>query len=85
MDYWDTYYSGQTVLTGAPHWHMDPYGDILEEMQGLNTRLSLPARPLASSVVTSRLVSFVGASLIFAHRKGRNLLESIVKAYICIG
>ena len=44
-------------------------GDILEEMQGLNTRLSLTACPLASSMVTSRLVSFVGASLIFARRR----------------
>ena len=44
-------------------------GNILEEMQGLNTRLSLTARPQASSVVTSRLASFVGASSIFAHRR----------------
>jgi len=44
-------------------------GDILEEMQGLNTRLSLTAHPQVSSVVTSRLVPFVGASLIFAHRR----------------
>ena len=23
MDYWDAYYNGQTVHTGASHWHMD--------------------------------------------------------------
>ncbi len=47
MDYWDAYYRGQTVHTGASHYHVDPWGYA----PGAGTGLAV-ANNLSASVST---------------------------------
>ena len=69
MDYWDAYYRGQTVHTGASHWHMDPWGYLGRDA---GTEHQTVANSSSASIISGDQqvgVAFVGASLIFAHRR----------------